>query len=141
MAETIEPAVQGQGSANRDESSEQFDMDVLVGYILLFGVLLSMAFLVAGLIWRWAETRGVSMDYRLAGMNLFELVMLDARRMVHGQFRARMMITSGILVLMLTPYLRVVASMLYFLTVLKNWKYTVFTSIVLIVLTYSLFLR
>lgn len=137
--ETTEPAVRG--SADQEESPQELEMDVLVGYILLFGVLLSMAFLVAGLIWRWAETRGVSMDYRLAGMNLFELVTQDAGRMAHGQFRARMMITSGILVLMLTPYFRVVASMLYFLTVLKNWKYTVFTSIVLIVLTYSLFLR
>jgi len=35
----------------------------------------------------------------------------------------------------------VLASMVYFLVVLKNWKYTVFTSFVLLVLTGSLFLR
>jgi hypothetical protein len=34
----------------------------------------------------------------------------------------------------------VAASVVYFLAVLKNWKYTLFTTIVLAVLTYSLFL-
>jgi uncharacterized membrane protein len=42
---------------------------------------------------------------------------------------------------MLTPYLRVVASVVYFMAGLRNWKYAVFTGFVLAVLTYSLFLR
>jgi hypothetical protein len=33
------------------------------------------------------------------------------------------------------------ASMVYFRAVLKNWKYSLFTGIVLAVLTFSLFLR
>ena len=42
---------------------------------------------------------------------------------------------------MLTPFVRVLASMFYFIIALKNWKYTVFTGIVLGVLTFSLFIR
>ena len=43
--------------------------------------------------------------------------------------------------LLLTPYVRVLASMLYFALVERNLKYSVFTAFVLLVLTYSLFLR
>jgi len=43
--------------------------------------------------------------------------------------------------LLLTPYARVLASMLYFALVERNRKYTAFTTFVLLTLTYSLFLR
>ncbi len=42
---------------------------------------------------------------------------------------------------MLTPFIRVGVSIVYFMGVLRNWKYTCFTAAVLLVLTYSLFLR
>ena len=115
-------------------------MDVLVGYILLGGVLLSLVLLSAGILWKWIKTGG-SLDYQIAGMNLFELVKDEFRRAAHGEVRPRLLISMGITVLLLTPYLRVVASVFYFLFALKNWKYTLFTSIVLLVLTFSLFLR
>ena len=115
-------------------------MDVLVGYILLGGVLLSLALLAAGLFWKWLRTGG-GLDYQIAGMNLFELAKDEFRRAARGDFRPRLLISAGITVLLLTPYLRVVASVFYFCFALKNWKYTLFTSIVLLVLTFSLFLR
>jgi uncharacterized membrane protein len=43
----------------------------------------------------------------------------------------------GIGVLMLTPFVRVLASVVYFAFVEHNWKYTLFTAFVLSVLTYS----
>jgi uncharacterized membrane protein len=55
--------------------------------------------------------------------------------------RPRLLISLGIVALLLTPYLRVLASMLFFAVVEHNWKYTAFTAFVLIVLTYSLVLR
>lgn len=115
-------------------------MDVLVGYILLGGVLLSLALLTAGLLWKWFATGG-SFDYQISGMNLFEVVKDEFRRAARGDLRPRLLITAGITVLLLTPYLRVLASVVYFFAALKNWKYTLFTSIVLLVLTFSLFLR
>ena len=39
---------------------------------------------------------------------------------------------------MLTPYVRVLASMLYFMLVERNLKYGLFTAFVLAMLTYSL---
>lgn len=119
----------------------QFDMDVLVGTILQDGVLLSLGLILAGLCWRWFRTGGLALDYEITGMNLFQFVVDEIRLALHGTVRPRLLINLGIAVLMLTPFIRVAASVGYFLGVLRNWKYTVFTAVVLSVLTYSLFLR
>jgi len=119
----------------------QLEMDALVGYILLGGVLLSMALIVAGLFWKYLQTGGVRLEYELAGMNLFQFVVSEIHLAALGQIRPRLLINMGIVVLMLTPFFRVLASVVYFLVVLKNWKYTTFTLFVLLVLTGSLFLR
>jgi uncharacterized membrane protein len=119
----------------------QLEMDALVGYILLGGVLLSMALIVAGLFWKYLQTGGVRLEYELAGMNLFQFVVSEIHLAALGQIRPRLLINMGIVVLMLTPFFRVLASVVYFLVVLKNWKYTAFTLFVLLVLTGSLFLR
>ena len=119
----------------------QFEMDALVGTILQDGVLLSLGLILAGMCWRWLRTGGLALDYRIAGMNLFEFVTEEIRLAARGTVRPRLLINLGIAVLMLTPFIRVAASVLYFMGVLRNWKYTLFTAVVLSILTYSLFLR
>ncbi len=126
---------------SRRQSSGRWDVEVLVGYILLGGVLASVTLLGAGLIWRWAATGSVELDYSLTGMNVFEFLVTDLRQVVSGAVRPRLLVNLGIAALMLTPYLRVLASMLYFAAVERNRKYTLFTAFVFSVLTYSLFLR
>jgi uncharacterized membrane protein len=119
----------------------RFEMDALVGGILQNGVLLSLGLIIIGLAWRWYITGSPVVDYRIAGMNLFEFVTEEVRLAVTGPIRPHLLINLGIAVLMLTPFVRVAASAVYFMGVLRNWKYTFFTAVVLIVLTYSLFLR
>ena len=128
-------------AVSNPQESRQLEMDVLVGYILLGGVLLSMTLIAAGLIWKYVQTGGLRFDYELAGMNLFQFVVSEVHLAVLREVRPRLLINMGIAVLMLTPFFRVLASAVYFLVVLKNWKYTVFTLFVLLVLTASLFLR
>lgn len=123
------------------ESEQQFDMDAVVGYILLVGVLISLLLVAAALAWRWVNTATLSFDYKIAGVNLFELLLNEIRLATRGALRPRLLLSLGIAVLMLTPYIRVLASMVYFMAWLKNWKYSVFTAVVLVLLTYSLFLR
>jgi len=132
--------VQPEANASRDEVG-QWEMDEVVGYILQAGVLLSILLVTAGLVWAWLDRGKVSMDYHLTGMNLFELIIGEFRLPPHGAVWPISLVNYGIVVLMLTPYFRVLASIVYFAGFLKNWKYTLFTSVVLIVLTYSLFLR
>lgn len=138
MAEGLSSSPTVKSSATE---ARQLEMDVLVGYILLGGVLLSMALIIAGLFWKYVQSGGVRLEYELAGMNLFQFVVSEIHLAVLGQVRPRLLINMGIVVLMLTPFFRVLASVVYFLVVLKNWKYTIFTLFVLLVLTGSLFLR
>lgn len=129
------------GAGELGETKQQFDMDALVGYILLVGVAISLALVAAALAWRWVNTETLSFDYKITGMNLFALVVHECRLVTRGALRPRLLMSLGIAMLMLTPYIRVLASMVYFIAALKNWKYSVFTAVVLVMLTYSLFLR
>jgi uncharacterized membrane protein len=117
------------------------DMDALVGYILIVGVLSSLALLAGGLVWRWMSTGSTRFDYQLAGMTVFQLVVTDVRQLTAGEWRPRLLVNLGLAVLLLTPYTRVLASMVYFALVERNVKYVAFTAFVLVTLTYSLFLR
>ncbi len=123
------------------QSGRHFDMESLVGYILLTGVLLSVALLVVGFVWRWARVGNLRFEHSIAGMNFFEFILSSLRQMTSRAFRPRLFLNMGIAVLMLTPFVRVLASVFYFAFVEHNWKYTLFTGFVLTVLTYSLFLR
>ena len=123
------------------ETHPHFDMEILIGYILLIGVLLSVALLAIGFIWRWERSGNLRFQHTIVGMNFFEFVTTSLRQMASRELRPRVMLNMGIAVLMLTPFVRVLASVFYFGLVQRNWKYTVFTGFVLAVLTYSLFLR
>lgn len=116
-------------------------MEILVGYILQVGVLLSISLIAVGVVWRWFNTGSVGFDYSISGMNFFEFVLSDIQQMLAGTFRPRLLANLGMATLMLTPYVRVLASMLYFAFAAHNRKYTLFTGFVFVVLTYSLFLR
>lgn len=116
-------------------------MDAVVGYVLLGGVVASVALVTTGLLWHWIRTGHPTVDYEIPRMNLFEFAVLEIREVVRGAFRPRLLISLGFVTLLLTPYVRVLASLLMFSCVLRNWKYSVFTGFVLAALTYSLFLR
>jgi uncharacterized membrane protein len=132
-----EPA---RSDAAKPAQEQGFDMDTLVGYILLVGVLASIVLLVAGTAWNWWETGGMQLDFRIQGMNLYQFAARSVDQMIEGPLRPRTLIELGISVLLLTPYVRVLASMLYFVFAERNWKYSLFTLFVLCVLTYALFL-
>jgi uncharacterized membrane protein len=125
------------GSATAREAA----MDTLIGYVLLGGVVLSVVLIAAGLIWEWTRTGHLGIEYTIAKMNLFEFVVTDVCQVVSGMFGPRLLISLGIAALLLTPYVRVLASLLFFALVEHNGKYVVFTGFVLAVLSYSLFLR
>ena len=118
-----------------------FDMEVLIGYILLVGVLLSVALLVMGLVWHWASKGKLGLQYQIEGNNLFGFLVLLLRQVSSSTFHSRFLVSLGIAVLLLTPLVRVIASMFYFAIVEHNWKFTAFTGFVTAVLIYSLFLR
>jgi uncharacterized membrane protein len=127
--------------SERVQNYDRFDMESLVGYILLTGILLSVALLAVGFVWRWLRVGNLRFEHSIVGMNFFEFISSTLRQMASRAFRPRLFLNMGIAVLMLTPFVRVLASVFYFAFVEHNWKYTLFTAFVLTVLTYSLFLR
>jgi uncharacterized membrane protein len=116
-------------------------MESVVGYILLGGVSLSVALIIGGLAWHWAATGQLQFEYSIGGMDLVRFVSSDLQQLVAGPMRPRYSINLGIAVLILTPYVRILASVLYFAFAARNWKYALFTAFVLGALTYSLFGR
>ena len=116
-------------------------MDTLVGTLLLIGVAVSMVLITAGLVWSFAQTGRTVLHYRIVGMNFYRFAVATARSAGRGHVSPALLVNAGIVTLMLTPYLRVAASVIYFAGVLRNPKYTLFTTFVLVVLTWSLFLR
>jgi uncharacterized membrane protein len=113
----------------------------MVGYILLGGVLLSVALIASGLVWHWVTTGQLQFDYPIDGMDLARFIVNDVRQLIIGPIRPRYLINLGIAVLILTPYVRILISVLYFALVEHDWKYVFFTTVVLGVLTHSLFGR
>ena len=114
-------------------------MESVVGYILLGGVLLSVALIVGGLVWHWMTTGQLQFEYPVGGMDLARFIFGDLQQLIVGPIRPRYLVNLGIAVLILTPYVRILVSVLYFAFVARNWKYVFFTAAVFGALTYSLF--
>lgn len=123
------------------EEQQQMRMDTLIGSLLLTGVLASLALTIVGLIWEFVRSGHVMLNYQISGMNLFQFADTTVRQGLAGRFQPAWWINAGLIVLMLTPFVRVLTSVAYFAVAVRNGKYTVFTLFVLAVLTWSLFLR
>jgi uncharacterized membrane protein len=119
----------------------KFDMDALVGTILSTGVITSVLLLSAGLAWQWIASGSFGFDYTLPRENIVRFIAGEVTGTLREGFRPVRLVNLGIIVLMLTPYVRVVLSAAYFALVERNVKYTAITGFVGSVLTYSLFLR
>jgi uncharacterized membrane protein len=125
----------------RSVTDAHFDMEGLIGYILLSGVLLSVALIAAGLSWHLVVSGNMTITHRVSGLNLFRFLVATVRLGGMPSARPDLLVNLGIGVLMLTPYVRVLGSAFYFALVEHNRKYTGFTIFVLSVLTYILFIR
>lgn len=137
----MEPTAQAaRRSSARNEETEH-RMEGLIGYVLLGGMALSVLLIIAGLVWRLIATGHLTVEYSLSGMNLAQFAAAEVRLVTGGELRPRLLINLGMVVLMLTPFARVLASVLFFAFAERNLKYTVITGFVLCVLGYSLFLR
>ena len=78
------------------QSGHHFDMESLVGYILLTGVLLSVALLVVGFVWRWVRVGNLRFEHSIVGMNFFEFILSTLRQMASQALRPRLFLNMGI---------------------------------------------
>jgi uncharacterized membrane protein len=116
----------------------RFDIETVVGLTLQTGVLVSLALIAAGLVWHRLIWGTWQFDYTLPATSVGGFLVADVEQASGAPARPRLLVNLGIAVLLLTPYVRVLASMLYFMVVERNLKYSLFTAFVLAMLTYSL---
>ena len=88
-----------------------------------------------------SERANSASNTRFPNLTYLKFVSLEIREAAAGHFRPRLWLNLGIAALPFMPYLRVLASLLFFAIAEHNWKYSAFTGFVLAVLTNSLFLR
>lgn len=119
--------------------SSDTKLERVISYVLIIGVVTSLLFEIAGMLLfhRVYGSLAISHDSRmfLRGKNFFIfLVQLFSGSPASLPIR---LITLGIAVLILTPYVRAILSVIYF-AVKGNGKYLVITLVVLTILTISL---
>ncbi len=113
-------------------------MDAIMGILLRSGVVLAAAIvLVGGILFLMRHKTPVT-DYHIFSGEPSDLRTISGIVSDVKAFRARGLIQLGLLVLIATPVARVVFSLFAFIYQ-KDWKYAVFTAIVLGLLLYSLF--
>jgi uncharacterized membrane protein len=125
-----------------DAAAEQLKldqkMDATMGILLRSGVISAAAMvLVGGILFLMRHKTPVT-DYHIFSGEPTDLRTISGIFADVRAFRARGLIQLGLLVLIATPVARVVFSLLAFMYQ-KDWKYVVFTAIVLGLLLYSLF--
>ena len=115
------------------------DLETIISYILAIGVLASLAVEVVGLGY-YTTTATLQVDFtsrwQTSGSDFFVYAWGTLLSLGEGA-TPMTLIALGIVLLMVTPYLRVLASLLYF-TVERNSKYALISLFVLAVLTISL---
>lgn len=116
---------------------EQKTLELLISKILRYGVLASLILLSAGIIaYYFLEgTIELRLDsiWKVETPNFFTFILYSFPK----QSASYMLLSLGIFALMLTPYLRVVASTVYF-ALIKDTKYLFITALVLVIITASL---
>ncbi|MDA4128631.1 MAG: DUF1634 domain-containing protein [Thaumarchaeota archaeon] len=116
------------------------DLETVIGFILLGGVVVSLVVEGLGLL-DYVITLGslnivFSPEWQTGGKDFFVYTWSVLASLPRGVTPVSL-IGLGVILLMITPYLRVLASLIYF-GVEKNLKYVLITAFVLVVLTASL---
>ena len=116
-------------------------LEEVIGYILVIGVTTSLIMELAGLI-LYVTGKGTTeidlsdFEAYVRSQDFFAYI-TDVVGSVLSNPNYATVMALGLVLLMLTPYLRVVASVVYF-ALSRNYKYVVITLIVLAMLTASL---
>jgi uncharacterized membrane protein len=122
------------------EGSGETRLETIISYILIIGVAVSFTVLAIGLFifyrahGSWAIVRNPSVF--IASKNFFSFLINDVRGSASMPAAVRIM-SLGVALLILTPYVRAVLSAIYFAAE-RNFTYFVITVFVLAVLTWSL---
>lgn len=130
------------GEANGGDRIEK--LESTISYILIVGVFLSLVLISIGLV-SYYTPRGFSSEphfttkWQMDGSNFFSYMdnFISLRSTTHFDSNAIKIMALGLVILIITPFMRVFASVVFF-GLSRNYKYLLITSFVLITLTVSL---
>lgn len=116
-------------------------LELAISYILIAGGLLSVAIEAVGIAAYYFSNRNLNIVFQpnlaMRGADFFGYTSSVIQGILLGTWTPMQVLALGIVLLMITPYLRVLASVTYF-GFAKNRKYLFMTLFVLVVLTASL---
>ncbi len=125
-------------SSDRNSSGTKFEL--AISYLLAAGVVTSLILIAAGILLFYFQFGNLAISEKkvmfLQEKNFFYFL-ADLFRGENSQVMALWIMTLGIVVLILTPYARVLLSVLYFLWE-RDFKFSCITLLVLVILTLSL---
>jgi len=123
----------------RNGSEEK--LELVISYILMIGVVSSVVVEAIGILNYYYVNRDLTIafqpQYALKGRDFFSYSGATLLTLIQGNWTPLQILALGLVLLMMTPYVRVLASVVYF-GVVKNVKYIIITAFVLIILTASL---
>ncbi len=123
--------------------SGESKLETIISYILAIGVVVSVLFEVIGITLYYGSFGNlrISQDKSvfISGQNFFAFI-IDQTQHLFGVQNALLFITLGLIILILTPYIRALTSAIFFASE-KHYKYFLITLFVIMVLTLSLALH
>jgi|WetSurMetagenome_2_1015567.scaffolds.fasta_scaffold120527_2 uncharacterized membrane protein len=123
--------------------SGESKLETIISYLLIIGVISSLLLELVGMVLFYISYSNLSINqdssYFIHGVNFFVFVFNQFKISTAETLPVRLM-TIGIMFLLLTPFLRVIFSAIYF-ALNKNIKYALITLFVLAVLVISLSLH
>ena len=124
----------------RNRLSEE-QLELVISYILIIGVIGSVAIEILGILSYYYSNWNLNIvfqpEYALKGADFFSYARTIFLESLQLRWEPFQILGLGMVLLMITPYMRVAASVIYF-GLVKNLKYLFITLFVLVVLTTSL---
>ena len=112
-----------------------FDVEPLLSAILRGGAWVCVGLALLSVVLQRGGVGGVGLGDRLQASSLTSLLVADAQGVGSRISWSRLVLDLALGALMLTPYFRVLVSLLYFAWVERNRRYVLLTSVVLAFLT------
>ena len=123
--------------------SGETKLETIVSYLLMVGVIVSVILEAIGITLYYGTFGNVQVSQNqavfISGKNFFAFIIYQTQHLLGSQ-NALLFMTLGLIILILTPYIRAITSVIYFAWE-KHYKYVLITLFVLIVLTISLTLH
>lgn len=126
-----------------DDADREAKLEVIISYLLIIGVVTAVVLEAIGIGLYYGAFGNLQYSQApnvyVRGENFFSFIAAQFQRLFVSE-NAVFFMTLGIIILILTPYVRAIASCIYFGWE-KNWRYVLITLFVLVVLTLSLALH